>query len=131
MALLVLHFTKAVEFTTTFLLLWAIVVIVISILDYLIPIWGTKKFGGTKSGQWGAAIGLVLGVFVFPPWGIILGTWVGAFVGEIAANPNDVPQAMRSALGALAGFALGLALKLTVTLVMTFYLVKEIIKAVW
>ena len=36
------------------------VVAISLVLDYLIPIWGTKKFGGTKYGVWGCTIGFLL-----------------------------------------------------------------------
>jgi uncharacterized protein YqgC (DUF456 family) len=59
-----------------------VVVVVIQVLDYFIPAWGTKKFGGTKWGVWGSTIGLLLG-FLMGPLGIVLGPFVGAVVGEL------------------------------------------------
>jgi len=70
--LLLLHFSKFAEYTTTLLVILAIVAAVVTILDYFVPIWGTKRFGGTKYGSWGATIGVVLGIFMFPPLGIII-----------------------------------------------------------
>lgn len=47
--------------STTFLLIWLGVVIVISILDYLVPGYFTKLTGGSKYGSWGAIAGLFIG----------------------------------------------------------------------
>jgi len=47
-------------FTTNFLLIWAGIVVIILVLDYLVPIWGTRRFGGTKYGVWGCTLGLFL-----------------------------------------------------------------------
>lgn len=126
-ALLLAHFTSSIQFSTNFLLWWAIIVIVVGLLDYLIPIWGAKNFGGTKAGMWGAAIGLVVGVILLPPIGVIVGPVVGAFMGELMVHGSDVGKALKSAMGALIGFVLSTGLKLTVCFVMTFYFVKEII----
>lgn len=130
LSLLALHFTHSVEFSTQFLLIWVAVVLAVTVLEYLIPIWGTKKFGGSKAGNRGAAIGLIVGIFIIPPLGMIGGTIAGAIAGEIIANPNDVKQALQSALGALVGFLMGMVLKLAVTLVMAFYLLKELFQLV-
>ena len=47
-------------FTTQFLIIWALIVVVIVVsMDYLVPIWGTKKFGGTKYGAWGCTLGFI------------------------------------------------------------------------
>jgi len=129
--LLLAHFTHRIEYSNQFLLLWAVVVIVVSLLDYLIPIWGAKTFGGTKAGTWGSGIGLLLGVVLFPPWGIVIGPVVGAFAGEIIANRQNIGAALKAGAGALAGFVLGTALKLAVSLTMCFYFVKETIAAFW
>lgn len=130
-ALLVLHFSKAISFSTNFLLLWAVIVVLITLLEYFIPIWGSKKFGGSTAGSWGASIGMFLGLLFFPPMGIIIGTVIGALVGEMYVAKADLPVAFKAAMGALVGFVFGAAIKLTVCLIMTFYFVKEIITVKW
>lgn len=108
-------------FTTKFLLIWAGVTLVITAVDYVIPLYGTKKFGGTSYGVWGCTIGLVAGIF-FPPWGIILGPFLGAFVGELLAN-NNSDKALKAAFGSFLGFLLGTLLKLVACVMMGWYLV--------
>jgi uncharacterized protein YqgC (DUF456 family) len=92
------------------------------IADYYIPIWGTKKFGGTKGGVWGATIGLVVGIFFFPPLGLIIGPFIGAFAGEIINN-QDSNKAFRSAIGSFVGFVAGTLMKLGITIVMGYYFI--------
>lgn len=108
-------------FSLKFILIWAGVVIVVSVLEYVIPVYGTKKFGGSKYGLWGCSIGLVAGLF-FGPWGIFLGPFVGAFVGELIAN-NQSDQALKAALGSFIGFLFSTLLKLVVCVVMAWYFV--------
>jgi uncharacterized protein YqgC (DUF456 family) len=61
--LLMLHYSKYVEFTENTLIAYGAVTLIITVLDYYIPIWGTKKFGGSKMGTYGSAIGLLIGLF--------------------------------------------------------------------
>ena len=63
---LVVQFSIYASFSTEFLIIWAVVVVILGILEYYIPTWGTKKFGGTKSGQKGATVGTILGIFIPP-----------------------------------------------------------------
>lgn len=63
--LLLLHFTEKYQFSPRFLIIWAIITGVVYALDYIIPAWGTKKFGGSKRGILGSIIGLVVGLFFF------------------------------------------------------------------
>jgi uncharacterized protein len=84
--LLFLHFTEKYQFSTRFLIIWAIVTVVVYLLDYVIPAWGTKRFGGSNRGIWGSIIGLVIGLFFFPPFGIIIGPFVGAVIGELTCR---------------------------------------------
>jgi len=124
--ILLLHFTTGVQFSNRFLLIWAIVTVVVVALDYIIPIWGTKKFGGSKQGVWGSVIGLIAGMFFFPPFGIIIGPFVGAVVGELIAGKNS-NAALKSGFGSFIGFLTGTILKLIVSGMMTWYFFKELL----
>lgn len=107
--LLILHFTSRAQFSTNELVIWGIVAVGVTIVDNFFPIWTTKKFGGSKAGTWGSTIGLVLGMF-FAPWGIILGPFLGAVIGEMLNNNQD--QALKAGFGAFMGFLLGVGVKM-------------------
>ncbi len=124
--LLLLHFSKYAQFSFEFLLLFGSIAAVVTVLDYVVPIWGTKKFGGSKAGMWGAAIGLVIGIFILPPIGFLVGPFAGAVIGE-AINGKKSTQAFRAGFGSVMGLMMGVGLKLAASLVMTYYFVKELI----
>lgn len=120
LGLLVQQFNDNPPFTAKFMWIWAGITVLVVLLEYLIPIYGTKRFGGTKYGMWGSTVGLIAGLW-FGPLGIIIGPFVGAFVGEILAS-QDSSTAMRSAWGSFVGFLFGTLLKLIVCCVMAWYL---------
>lgn len=107
--LLLLHFTDKVQFSTAQLLAWLFVVIVMQVLDYFVPMLGSKYSGGSRWGTRGCLVGTIIGLF-FMPWGIILGPFIGAFVGELLGG-RKTRQALKSGLGSLLGFLLGTVLK--------------------
>jgi len=121
--LIFVQITSASPFSSNFLILWALIAIGVTALDYIVPIWGTKKYGGSKYGTWGSMIGLILGLFI-PPIGIILGPFVGALVGELIYGRKS-KEALRSGFGALIGFLLGTGLKLITSGIITFYFFRE------
>ncbi len=103
--------------------LWILLffVILVTILDYVVPIMGTKKYGGSKRGVWGATLGVVVGLF-FGPLGIIIGPFLGAYLGEISTGKKD-REALRAAWGSFVGFLLGVGLKLmTCGAILFFYI---------
>ena len=122
--LLIQQFREPAPFTTQFLLIWAGIVVVSLILDYLIPIWGTKKFGGTKYGVWGCTIGFLL-AFWMGPLGIIIGPFLGAFVGEMIAW-QDSRKSFKAALGSFVGFLMGSFLKLVICFFLLYYVIKSV-----
>ncbi|MDR2911619.1 MAG: DUF456 domain-containing protein [Bacteroidales bacterium] len=124
--LLLLHFTSKYQFSTKFLIIWAIITAIVYALDYIIPVWGTKKFGGSKAGVWGSVIGLVFGLFFFPPFGIIVGPFLGAITGELLSGKNS-ETALKSGFGSFLGFLLGTLLKLVVSGLMTWYFFKKLL----
>jgi len=124
--LLLLHWTRFAQFSAAFLLVMACLAIAVTVLDYIIPVWGTKKFGGSKAGMWGATIGIFAGIFFFPPVGIIVGPFIGAVLGEIIAGKESGP-ALKAGLGSFIGFLLSTGLKLGVSLTMAYYFFRELI----
>ena len=89
---------------------------VITLLDYIAPMWLTKKKGGTQYGMWGAGIGMVAGLFM-GPWGIVAGPFIGAFIGELLARtPAD--KALRMAFVSFAAFMLTTGIKVAYCLVL-------------
>lgn len=121
LALLIQQLQSTPPYTTDFLLIWAGITLVVTGLDYVIPIYGTKKFGGTKYGMWGCVVGLIAGLWL-GPIGIILGPFVGAFIGELIGNAQS-EHALRAALGSFVGFLLGTLLKLIACFVMGWYFI--------
>lgn len=126
LGIILLHLTSRVQFSNDFLIVSAIVVIIVQLLDYYVPVWGTKKFGGGKKGAWGSAVGIVAGMFIFPPWGIIIFPFVGAVIGELIDN-KELSVAAKAGFGAFLGFLAGTLMKLVVALILTFYFFKELI----
>ncbi len=122
--LLIQQLREPNPFTTKFLLIWAGIVVLVIVLDYLVPIWGTRRFGGTKYGVWGCTIGF-LAAFWMGPIGVIAGPFIGAFIGEMLAG-QDSRKSFRAALGSFAGFLLGAFLKLVVCFMMLYYVIASI-----
>jgi uncharacterized protein YqgC (DUF456 family) len=123
--LLVLQLKEQSPFSTKFLIIWAVVVVVVTALDYVVPAYGTKKFGGTKYGIWGCTIGLIVGLWM-GPIGIILGPFLGALIGELmGGKSSDV--AFKAALGSFVGFLVGTLLKLITCCVMGWYFVVALV----
>ncbi len=93
-------------------------------LDYIIPIWGTKKFGGIKYGVWGCMLGF-LAAFWLGPWGIIFGPFLGAFAGEMMAQQNS-NIAFKAAFGSFVGFLAGSFLKVVICFFMLYYILTSV-----
>ena len=106
----------------TFLMIWLVVVIVITVLDYIVPAYLTKVTGGSKYSSWGAIIGLFVGMFI-TPIGIILGTIAGAFLAELWFSKKGALHSLKAALGAFLGFLCGTGMKLITCGIIMYYLV--------
>ena len=131
LALLTLSFVRGIDYSTKFLLIMGLIGAVVFALDYVVPIWGTKKLGGTKAGVRGSTIGLFLGLFitfVFPVGfiAVLLGPFIGAYIGEKSAGTED-HKAWRAAFGSFVGFLLGTGIKTIYACACIFYVVKDLI----
>jgi len=123
--LMLLQMSNFAEFSQTILFSIGFVTIVIAVLDYYIPVWGTKKFGGTRAGGIGATLGLLVGFFFVPAIGMLIGTFLGALIGELVGGSN-MRSAFKSAVGSFIGFITGIIMKVVLCLIMIFYAVFEV-----
>jgi len=137
LGILLIHWTKSAQFSNKMLIIWAVIVIVVTIIDLVVPVWGTKKFGGTKAGVRGSTIGLIIGVILLPMLGIVLGPFglfgilggpfIGAWIAERLSGQNN-RQAIHAAIGSFIGFVAGTFMKLAVAVVLGFYYIKGFIQ---
>ena len=126
-ALILLSWTKNWQiFSHTFLIVMGVLTALLIILDYVAPALGAKKYGASKRGMWGSAIGMIIGIFFIPPWGMIVGAFVGALAGELSSGKSG-RTALRAGWGILVGNVLGVGLKLAFTAVVLFYYIKAMI----
>ncbi|QZT38354.1 DUF456 domain-containing protein [Halosquirtibacter xylanolyticus] len=101
---------------------WSVIMIAITVVDNLLPAWGTKKYGGTKYGMWGSVIGLFVGLSFFPI-GLVVGPFLGAFIGEKIAGQNS-NNASKAGVGSFLGLMAGMLLKLIACGFLTYQTVK-------
>lgn len=117
--LLILHLTSSVPMNWIFLGITLGIAILIWVIDYFIPAMGTKKFGGSRYGVIGTMIGLLVGLFFFPPFGIIIGPFAGAFIGEMMKDSKDSKKALKAAFGSFIGFLTSTLLKFIAAVIFT------------
>ena len=59
------------------------------LLDNLLPVFSSNRAGAGKAGIWGSIIGMIAGMFLFPPFGVIIGAFFGALFGEMLFNREN------------------------------------------
>lgn len=123
--ILLIHFFAGTQFSTSFLLTWAVIVILVFLLDYFMQVWGVKKFGGGRKAIIGTFLGLFMGLF-FPPIGLLLGPFCGAFIGALLEVRGDNNRALKVAVGSFIGFVTGTILKLVISSVLFYYAIYNI-----
>lgn len=124
---LCLYFCSYSEISVAWLVVFGVLTLIVSVLDYLLPSYMTKKFGGSKAGERGAMAG-VLGGFLFGPIGIIVGPFVGAVLGELIFDNSDRQRALRSGFGSFLSFFVGTGIKLALSLWLTVEICIDVFK---
>ena len=111
-------------FTTSFLLVWLAVTVLVTVLDYVVPSYFTRASGGSKAAGRGSLAGLFVGLLFFPPLGMILGSFLGALLAEMFVEGKNLEKSIKPALGSFAGFLCGTFMKLAVCWVMMYHIVR-------
>lgn len=123
--LLTLLPTKGAPSMST-LVCFGVAVVGVTVLDFVVPAIGARWFKCTKLGMWGCFIGTLCGLFFFPV-GLLLGPFLGAFLGELIAR-KPIGAAVLGGLGALLGFLSGLFVKTVACVAILVYLIMNIME---
>ncbi len=113
------------HFTTAQILVWLGVAIVVTLIDNFLPVWMTKRFGGSDAAKRGSLFGIIVGFFAGPV-GIVLGPFFGALIGELIHDRNASAKAFKVAFGSFAAFICGTGLKLAASIYMAIPVIKFI-----
>lgn len=118
-------FGADIPLTWTFFLILAAIVLVAEVLEFVIQAYGSKKYGGTKKGNWGGIIGSIIGSIVGAPFFFGLGAIPGALIGAYAGcylletgQGRTGDAASRAAWGAMWGKFFGMGLKFALGIAM-------------
>ena len=120
--LLLLYIWGPQEMAMSTLLIWGVVVALVTVIDYLVPMWLTKATGGSKYAERGALIGLIAGI-ILTPVGMIMGSFLGAFIAELQWGKKEAGDALKAAAGSFVGFMLGTGLKTIVACLMMWRII--------
>lgn len=108
-------------FSITFWVIQILLVVLLFVTDYFSNLFGVKKLGGKKAAIWGSTIGLLVGPFVIPVAGIILGPFIGAVVAELLIERKSFGKAVKVGVGSVLGFLSGTIVKFIIQIVMVGY----------
>ena len=128
--LLLLLPCEGADISSTSLWVTGIFLAIVSILDYVAPVWLTNLSGGGKQATRGSMAGLIAGLFFFPPLGLIVGPFVGAFIGELMESASK-GKALKVALMSFVGFVVTTGMKIIYSGVLLFMIGAQAIKLIF
>ena len=89
--------------------------------DLLTNMYFVKRYGGSKGSSLAAAAGIVLGIFVLPPFGMIILPFLFVVLVELLVKNQPIERAVRAGLGSLVGFLSSVVVKVVLQLVMIIW----------
>lgn len=99
---------------------WTVQTLIVAVLflaDYAVSAWGVKRFGGTRASVIGSTIGIIIGPFVIPAFGLIAGPFLGAVIGELMTG-SDISRAVKAGWGSLVGLFTSVVVKVVLQALM-------------
>ena len=130
LSLVILELAIDDAFSLDFFYLWGGITVAVFFLDYILPILGAKVYRASNYGIWGSIIGMIAGIIFFPPFGMILGLFLGAVIGELVAGKNEW-EALKVGSATFFASMFMIFIKLAVSGVMLYYFVKRSIECIF
>ncbi len=94
-----------------------LIVVVLFIADYAVNAWGVKKYGGSRASVIGSTVGILIGPFLIPGFGLLIGPFVGAVIGELMVG-TDAKQSLKVGYGSVIGLFSSTVVKIILQLLM-------------
>ncbi|ARJ14656.1 MULTISPECIES: DUF456 domain-containing protein [Staphylococcus] len=91
------------ELSWIFYVSMIVLTVLMFISDFAMNKYFVNKYGGSKISEYVALIGVLVGCFVFPPFGIIIIPFVAVFAVELMQD-FDVNKAFKASLGSIVAF---------------------------
>ncbi|MFK3939427.1 DUF456 domain-containing protein [Alkalihalobacillus sp. NPDC078783] len=103
----------------------AILTIVLFVADLLASRYFVKKYGGSKWGEWAGIIGVIVGAFVIPPFGVILVPFALVLIVELIVFRN-VNNALKIAFASFLAFLSGTLAKAFIQTVLIVWFLLDV-----
>lgn len=116
--LVLIYFWGDGDISSSYMIIWLAITIIVTILDYTIPARFTRVYGGSKASSRASLVGMMIGIIFFPPIGMIIGAFIGALVAEMFIQGQDFGTSFKAATGSFVGFLAGTGIKLIASVVM-------------
>lgn len=114
------------KLTWLFWMIMAVFTIILIVADILANSYFVKKFGGSKWGERGAGVAVIIGSFIIPPFGILIVPFVTVFIIEVIQN-RTIGEAILSSFGSFVGFLSGTFAKIVIQMIMIIWFVIVIV----
>jgi Uncharacterized protein conserved in bacteria len=94
-----------------------VLTMILLLADIFASSLSVKRFGGSKSGERIAAISVIIGSFIYPPFGIIILPFIAVLLVELRQD-RSFKAALKASTGSLIGFLSGSFAEVFIQLVM-------------
>ncbi|GAB2552543.1 DUF456 domain-containing protein [Gracilibacillus alcaliphilus] len=105
---------------TIFWIAMAVLTIILIVSDIIANSYFVKKFGGSKAGERIAAVGVIVGSFIIPPFGIIIVPFILVIIAELFQQ-RTLAEAFKATFGSLMGFLSGNFAKIVIQIIMIIW----------
>ena len=124
-AYLLLYFCTGCDISFQSLAVYGVLAAIVTVADFVAPVWLTKKSGGSKAATRGATIGLVLALFT-GRWGVLVLPFLGALLGELSTGSAST-KAVKVASYSFLAFILTTGVKM----VYSFVMIAKVVSSAW
>ena len=113
-------------FSFGFLITMGVIAVGVTVTDFLLPNVVAKKRGASKAGTIGSLVGMFAGMALIPPFGLFVGAFAGAVIGELTFGKNR-QNALKAGWGVFLGSFLSMTLKLCYAGITGYFYVRTLL----